>query len=115
MFRRARFRPVRRAAIMDVPPLLLHANELFSIGRFEEAAAAFEYLACGAHLRGIQQDAHLSMRAGHCRLLAGQTVLGMINIKQGWGSWLVEERFKTRIERVNGQLENLFWRLEERS
>ena len=83
MFRRPRFRPVRRSVAMDPPPALRHAQMLLSAGRFEEAGAAFEQLAQGAQMRGIPQDARLFLTAGHCRIQARQIDLAMHDLKQG--------------------------------
>lgn len=83
MFRRPRFRPLRRSVAMDAPPALRHAQILLSEGRFEEAGAAFEQLAQGAQMRGIPQDARLFLTAGHCRIQARQIDLAMHDLKQG--------------------------------
>lgn len=83
MFRRPRFRPLRRSDAINAPPALRHAQTLLSMGRFDEAGAAFEQLAQGAQMRELPQDARLFLTAGHCRIQAGQIDLAMHDLKQG--------------------------------
>ncbi|MBM3151100.1 MAG: hypothetical protein FJZ96_02660 [Chloroflexi bacterium] len=83
MFRRPFARPIRRAMMGEVPPLLRRANELMAMGNYGAAAEAFEQLARGAQMRGIPRDAQLFLQAGRCRILAGQVPLGMTHLKQG--------------------------------
>ena len=84
MFRRPRFRPVRRNITPDLPPALRHAQQLLSQGRFAEAAPLFEQLAQGAQERGLLQDARLFLTAGHCRLQTDQIDAAMTNFRQGF-------------------------------
>ncbi|MBI4731841.1 MAG: hypothetical protein HY781_06900 [Chloroflexi bacterium] len=83
MFRRPFVRPMRRAMMADVPPLLRRANELMAAGNYAAAAEAYEQLARGAQMRGNPRDAQLLLQAGRCRILAGQVPVGMANLKQG--------------------------------
>jgi hypothetical protein len=83
MFRRPFVRPVRRAMMADVPPLLRRANELMAAGNYAAAAEAYEQLARGAQARGILRDAQLFLQAGRCRVMAGQMPVGMADLKQG--------------------------------
>lgn len=83
MFRRPRFRPPKRNIIPNVPPALRHAQQLMSLGRFEEAAGLFEQLARGAREHGLVQDARLFQSAGLCRLNADQIDQAMTNFKSG--------------------------------
>ncbi len=83
MFRKPRFRPVRRDMIGGVPPILRRAHELMLREQFDEAAGIYEQLAYGAQSRGLPQDAHLFMTAGHCRVRNRQIDLAMGNFKQG--------------------------------
>lgn len=93
MFRRPRFRPIRRAILAEVSPLLRRSNQLFDAGNYLAAADAFEELAREAQAKRLSQDAPLFMKAGHCRLLAGQTALGMADFKQGLGIMLGRGKF----------------------
>lgn len=83
MFRRPRFRPPRRNIVPNVPPALRHAQQLMSLGKFEEAAGLFEQLARGARERGLVQDARLFQTAGLCRLNTDQIDQAMTNFKSG--------------------------------
>jgi hypothetical protein len=81
MFRKPRFRPLRRVPNQGIPQILRHANELISLGHFEEAAEIFEQLACGAQAHELPQDAKLFMAAGHCRIQSHQIDLAMRDLK----------------------------------
>jgi tetratricopeptide (TPR) repeat protein len=83
MFHRPRFRPPGRNFVPDLPPALRHAQQLMSLGRFEEAAGLFEQLARGAQERGLAHDARLFQTAGLCRLNAGQVDQAMTNFRTG--------------------------------
>ena len=85
MFRRPRFRPIRRILDNEMPPALEKANHLKSSGNFSEAAVAFEGLAHGAQARGIPQDAQLFLEAAHCRIKAHQIDQAMVDLRQGLG------------------------------
>ncbi len=83
MFRRRFVRPMRRAMMSDVPPLLRRANQLMAAGDYAAAAEAYEQLARGAQMRGIPRDAQLFLQAGRCHILSGQVPAGMADLKQG--------------------------------
>lgn len=83
MFRRPRFRPIRRGIIANGPPALRQAHQLLASDQFLEAAEAFERLARGAQERGIPQDAQLYITAGYCRLQLKQVDLATSHFKQG--------------------------------
>jgi hypothetical protein len=88
MFRRPRFRPMRRFINTDGPTLTRHAHELISLGRYKEAAGSFEQLAHGAQARGLPQDAQLFLTAGYCWIQMKQINLAMVDIKQGLNTLL---------------------------
>jgi hypothetical protein len=83
MFQRRFNRPLRRALQPDVHPLLRRANELLAAGNFVAAAQDYEQLARGAQVRSLPRDAQFFLQAGRCRILAGQTLAGMADLKQG--------------------------------
>jgi hypothetical protein len=83
MFRRRFARPLRRPMRPGIQPLLRRANELFAIGNFAAAAQDYEQLARGAQARGLPYDAQFFLQEGRCRILAGQVLAGMDNLKQG--------------------------------
>lgn len=84
MFRRPRFRPIRRGILVDIPPVLRQAHQLLAEGQYPEAATTYEELARGAHSRGLPQEAQLLITAGHCRLQLNQIDLAMSDFRQGF-------------------------------
>ncbi len=93
MFRRPRFRPVKRIPINEQPPALVKANRLMSLGNFSEAALVFEELAHGATMRNIPQDVQLFLAAAHCRIQARQIEPAMTDLKKGLEILIIRRRF----------------------
>lgn len=85
MFRRPRFRLIRRQPENEMPPVLENADHLMSTGRFSEAAELFEDLAHGAQAHGYSRDAQFFLAAAHCRIQARQIDPAMLDLKQGLG------------------------------
>lgn len=84
MFRRRPIgRPLRRGFVPQVPPLLQHANQMMTSGRYAEAAEAFEALANAAQARGGPRAPLFFLQAGRARTLAGQNEAGLAQVKQG--------------------------------
>lgn len=78
-------RPLRRALVPDIPPLLQRANELIAIGDFAGAARAFEQLARAAEGRGGPRAPFLYLQAGRAHILCGQVNVGVEHLERGLG------------------------------
>jgi hypothetical protein len=83
MFRRPLRRAIRSAQMGSIPPALQRANQLLASGNYVEAASIFEQFANGALARNGPRAPWFFLQAGHARLLAGQTAVGMAHIQQG--------------------------------
>ena len=67
----------------EIAPALQHAHELMELGRYAEAALAFEQLADGAEKRQGPRAPFLFIRAGHARMLLNQNDACMANFRHG--------------------------------
>lgn len=108
MFRRRGFvRPLGRNPILDIPPALLRANELMSIGNFPAAALAFEELAQAAVAHNGPRAPMLLLQAGRMRILAGQVPAGMIHLQQGLALLAARNQWKQLQNSANRVMEEL--------
>jgi hypothetical protein len=101
-------RQMRRGFAPNIPPILQEANLAFDKGEYGRAAELFEQIAQSADARGGPRASLFHLQAGRCRILAGQTSLGMPSLKRGL-DLLAQRRQYQRLqnagERVMGELQ----------
>ena len=69
----------------DIPPLLRHANQLMSDGKYAEAADALEQLARAAEARGGPRAPFFHLQAGRARAMAKQPEQAVASLERGLG------------------------------
>ncbi len=89
---RRAYRQFRRAAAVEVPPLLRRANQMMDSGNYAEAASAFEQMARAAEARGGPRAPLFYIQAGRARILAGQTEGGIQYLERGLGLFAARGR-----------------------
>ena len=83
--RRGFGRPLRRAFVPDIPPLLRRANQMLSAGNYAEAASSYEQLARAAEARGGPRAPFFYIQAGRCKVMAGRPANGVEDLERGLG------------------------------
>jgi hypothetical protein len=81
--RRTFRRHIRKTLAQDVPPILQEANFAFDKGEYGRAGELFEKMADTAAARDGPRAPIFFLKAGHSRMLAGQTSLGIPSLKRG--------------------------------
>ena len=76
-------RQMRRGFAPKVPPILQEANLAFDKGEYGRAGELFEQIAKAAEGRGGPRAPLFYLQAGHSRVLAGQTLIGVEHLKHG--------------------------------
>ena|SRR5688572_20213988 len=81
--RRTFRRHIRKTLAQDVPPILQEANFAFDKGEYGRAGELFEKMADTVAARNGPRAPIFFLKAGHARMLAGQTSLGIPSLKRG--------------------------------
>ena len=76
-------RHIRKTLAQDVPPILQEANFAFDKGEYGRAGELFEKMADTAAARNGPRAPIFFLKAGHARIQAGQTSLGIPSLKRG--------------------------------
>jgi len=84
----------RKPAARKVHPLLLRANQLFSNGKYMEAANLYEKLAKGALDRGLPRAPLLFLQAGKSLLATGRLKRGVVLAQRGLGLLADQNRWR---------------------
>jgi hypothetical protein len=92
-------RHIRKTLAQDVPPVLQEANFAFEKGEYGRAGELFERIAQTAADRGVPRAALFYLQAGHARILAGQTSLGMPSVRRAF-NLLSQQRRPLRFHRI---------------
>lgn len=91
--RRTFRRHIRKTLAQEVPPILQEAIFAFDKGQYGRAGELFEKLAETASARSGARAPIFYLKAGHARILAGQTALGMPSLRRGLELLAEREQF----------------------
>jgi hypothetical protein len=93
----------RQPGSRNIPPALQHAHELMGLGKYVEAALAFEQLAASAEGRGGPRAPFLFIQAGRSRLLQNQNPAALAHFRHGLEMFAASQRY-TQLYRIGNRV-----------